>query len=180
MSLEVITAIWRGHYWRSTGGKSLKSTVLDLWMSFYRFLVSGNPNLALKYCSDVTIGLLLDTDSQIQKKTYKKTPVSPYSRFKCLTSSWPFILTSKWQLRPLVTSDWYSSARYGFLDTKNLWKDTNKSNTVDFIYWPPVDLQFWPLNGIYDLQWHLSSVLVPDLDSPIPKTYEKTPISPIQ
>ena len=56
MSLEVINAFWRGHDWRSTGGQSLKSTVLDLWMSFYRFLVSGNPNLALKYCSDVTEG----------------------------------------------------------------------------------------------------------------------------
>ena len=43
-----------GHNWRSTGGQSLKSTVLDLWVSFQRFLVLGNPNLALKYCSDVT------------------------------------------------------------------------------------------------------------------------------
>ena len=38
----------------STGGQSLKYTVVDLWVSFHRFLVMGNPNLALKYCSDVT------------------------------------------------------------------------------------------------------------------------------
>ena len=34
--------------------------------------------------------------------------------------------------------------------------------------------------GIYDLQWHLSSIIVPDLDSKIQKTYEKTPLSPMQ
>ena len=147
-----------GQNWKSTGGHSLKSSVLDLWGSFHRFFVSGNPNLALIYCSDVTVGLLLDMDSQIQKNTYKKKPISQCSRFKCLTSSWPPILTSKWQLRPLVTSDWYSSARYGFQDTKNLWKDTQKYNLANFIHWPPVDLQLWPPNGSCDLQWHLSSV----------------------
>ena len=47
---------FEGQNWRSTGGQSLKSTVLDLWVSFHRFLVLGNPNLALKYCSDVTGG----------------------------------------------------------------------------------------------------------------------------
>ena len=45
-----------GQNWRSTGGQSLKSTVLDLWVPFIGFFVSGNPNLALKYCSDVTGG----------------------------------------------------------------------------------------------------------------------------
>ena len=47
---------FEGQNWRSTGGQSLKSTVLDLWVSFHRFLLFGNPNLALKYCSDVTGG----------------------------------------------------------------------------------------------------------------------------
>ena len=47
---------FEGHNWRSTGGQSLKSTVLDLWVSFHRFLVLGNPNLALKYCSHVNGG----------------------------------------------------------------------------------------------------------------------------
>ena len=65
---------FEGQNWRSTGGQSLKSTVLDLWVSFYRFLVLENPNLALKHCSDVTVGLLLDMDSQIQKKTMKTHP----------------------------------------------------------------------------------------------------------
>ena len=45
-----------GHNWRSTGGQSLKSTVLDLWVSSQRFLVLGNPSLAQKYCSNVTEG----------------------------------------------------------------------------------------------------------------------------
>ena len=45
-----------GHNWRSTGGQTLKSTELDLWVSFYRFFVSGNPYLALEYCSDSTGG----------------------------------------------------------------------------------------------------------------------------
>ena len=47
---------FEGQNWRSTGGQSLESTVMDLWVSFHRFFVSGNPNLALKYCSDVTGG----------------------------------------------------------------------------------------------------------------------------
>ena len=47
---------FEGHNWRSTGGQSLKSTVLDLWVSSHRFFVSENPNLALKYCSDITEG----------------------------------------------------------------------------------------------------------------------------
>ena len=29
---------------------------MDLWVSFYRFFVCGNPYLALEYCSDVTGG----------------------------------------------------------------------------------------------------------------------------
>jgi len=29
---------------------------LDLWVSFYRILVCGNPYLALEYCLDVTGG----------------------------------------------------------------------------------------------------------------------------
>jgi hypothetical protein len=62
---------------------------------------------------------------------------------------------------------------------KKLWKDTHRSTTVSFNDWPPVDLQLWPPNGSYDLQWHLSSILVTDMDSLIQKTYEKTPISPI-
>ena len=45
-----------GHNWRSTGGHSLKSTVFDLWVSSHRFFVSENPNLALKYCPDITGG----------------------------------------------------------------------------------------------------------------------------
>ena len=86
------------------------------------------------------------------------------------------------QMAVVTSSDIWAvfSARYGFPDTKNLWKDTHKSNTVDFNDWPPVDLQFWPPNSSYDLQWYLSSILVPDLDFQIQKTYEKTPISPIQ
>ena len=47
---------FEGQNWRSTGGQSLESTVMDLWVSFHRFLSFGNPNLALKYCSDVTGG----------------------------------------------------------------------------------------------------------------------------
>ena len=43
-----------GQNWRSTGGQSLKYTVLDLWVSFHRFLVFDNPYLALEYQSDVT------------------------------------------------------------------------------------------------------------------------------
>ena len=31
-----------------------KSSVLDLLVSFHRFLVMGNQNLALEYCSDVS------------------------------------------------------------------------------------------------------------------------------
>ena len=45
---------FEGQNWRSTGGQSLKSTVFDLWVYFHRFYVSENPNLALKFCSDVT------------------------------------------------------------------------------------------------------------------------------
>ena len=45
---------FEGQNWRSTRGQSLKSTVLGLWVSFYRIFVLGNPNLALKYGSDVT------------------------------------------------------------------------------------------------------------------------------
>ena len=90
-----------------------------------------------------------------------------------MTSRWPLILTSKWQLRPPVTFDWFSSARYGFLDTTNLWKDTHKSNTVDFNNWTPVDLQFWPSKGRYDLQWHLSSILLQDMDLQIQKNLWK-------
>jgi len=115
------------------------------------------------------------------KKPMKRQPKVQYSRFKWLTSSWPLIMTSKWQLWLPVTSEQYHSARFGFPDTKkNLWKDTHKYKTVDFNDWPPVDLQFWFLSGSCDLPWHLSSILVQDLDSQIPKTYEKTPISPIQ
>ena len=47
---------FEGQNWRSTGGQLLKSTVLDSWVSFHSFLSFGNPNLALKYCSDVTEG----------------------------------------------------------------------------------------------------------------------------
>merc|ERR1719391_1659910 len=48
--------LFGGHNWRSTGGQSLKSAVLDSWVSFHRFLALGNPNLAPKHCSDVTGG----------------------------------------------------------------------------------------------------------------------------
>ena len=54
------------------------------------------------------------------------------------------------------------SARFGLPNTKNLWKDTQKSNLLDFTDWPQVNLQMWPSNGIYDLKWHLSSIIVPD------------------
>ena len=47
---------FEGQNWRSTRGQSLKSTVLDLWVSLHRFFVLENPNLTLKYCSDVTGG----------------------------------------------------------------------------------------------------------------------------
>ena len=93
-------------------------------------------------------------------------------------------LTSNYDLQIAVmtsmTSEQYFSARFGFSNTKNLWKDTHKSNTVDFNDWPPIDLQFWPPNSSYDLQWHLSSILVPDMDSQVQKTNIKTPICAIQ
>ena len=96
---------------------------------------------------------------------------------------WPPIDLHFWlpngKLWPPVTYEQYSIARYEFSDTKNLWKNTHKSNTVLNV-WPPDDLQFWPPNGSWDLKWHLIGILVPDMDYQIPKTYEKTPISPIQ
>ena len=114
------------------------------------------------------------------KKNYEKIPIGPQQYLLMIDLQWTSNYDLQWQLWPPVTFEQYSSDRYGFPDTKNLWKDTHKSNTVDFNDWPPVDLQLWPPNGSYDLQWHLSSILVPDLDSPIPKTYEKTPVSPMQ
>ena len=60
------------------------------------------------------------------------------------------------------------------------YKDTHKSNTVEFNVWLPVDLQFWPSSGGYDLQWHLSSILMPVMDSPTQKSYKRTPTSDIQ
>ena len=74
---------FEGQNWRSIN----KIYFIGLMGVFSQvFFLSRNPNLALKYCSDVTVGLLLDMDFQKQKK-YKKTSISQYSRFKCLTSS---------------------------------------------------------------------------------------------
>ena len=52
--------------------------------------------------------------------------------------------------------------------------------TVDFDVWPPFDLKSWPPNDSYDLQWHLSGILMPDMNSQIRKSYKKTPISAVQ
>ena len=126
------------------------------------------------------IDLQLNSNFDLLKAVLKRHPKVQFSKFYWSTSSWSPIMTFKWHLWPPVTSEQYFSARFGFPNTKNLWKDTHKSNTVDFNDWPPVDLQFWPPNSSYDLQWHLSSILVPDMDSQVQKTNIKTPICAIQ
>ena len=58
---------------------------------------------------------------------------------------WPLVdlhFDLKWQLRPSVTSQHFSNARFRFPDTKTLLKDTNKCYTVYLNVWPPVDLHF--------------------------------------
>ena len=72
MSLKVITANWR-----SSGGQTFKSTVLDLWVSFHSFVfVSGNPYLVLEYCSDVTEGHNLPFGGQNWRSTGGQTTKS--------------------------------------------------------------------------------------------------------
>ena len=56
MSLKVITCHLEVKNWRLTGGQILKSTVLDLRVSFHRIFGSGNPYMVLEYCSDVIGG----------------------------------------------------------------------------------------------------------------------------
>ena len=121
--------------------------------------------------------ILMQDMNSLTLKSYNRTPRSAPSRFSCLTSSWPLILTSKQQLWPPVLSEQYSNARYGIPDTKILWKDDHKYYSVYFNVRPPFDLKYWPPNGSYDLQWHLNSIPLPDMDSPTQKSYKRTPIS---
>ena len=63
LAIEYCSYVTGGHNlpfgsqnWRSIGGQILKSTVLDLWVSFHRIFGTGNPYMALEYCSDVIGG----------------------------------------------------------------------------------------------------------------------------
>ena len=81
MLLEVKTTIWR-----STGGQSSKSTVLDSWVYFHRIFRSGNPYIEHEYCSDVTGGhnyyLKVQIRGQASKSTVLDFLVSFYRIFE--------------------------------------------------------------------------------------------------
>ena len=122
MSLEVKTTIWR-----STGGQSSKSTVLDFWVYFHRIFRSGNPYIEQEYCSDVTGGHNYYLKVQIRGQTSKSTVldfwVSFYRIFgsgnqnlelEVITAIWRSKLEVNWRssLKATVLDLWVSFHRF--------------------------------------------------------------------